>query len=286
MDSAEETAAQLPCWLGPVRPIRLKGGISNENFLVDDHGRKFVVKINGDVPEHGVWRANDIVCNRAAAGVAPEVHHSEAEAIVVAYVNGRTLNVADVRDDGNLARFLTIVRRTHNDAYREIRGPVCGFWPFRVCRGYALFLDQNGGRMKGEVDRLRAANEQLEKIVGPVDMVLGHNDLLAANLIDDGEHLWLIDWEHAGLTSPLFDLANLSSNNVLSNSQERWFLETYFERTADEQLLRRFQAMKCSSLLREAMWNMVSELTSTLDFDYVAYPDQFLGRFEGQFGRL
>ena len=208
-----------------MRPIRLKGGISNENFLVDDHGYKFVVKINGDVPEHGVWRANDIVCNRAAAGVAPEVHHSEAEAIVVAYVNGRTLNVADVRDDGNLARILTIVRRTHND-------------------------------------------------------------LLAANLIDDGEHLWLIDWEHAGLTSPLFDLANLSSNNVLSNSQERWFLETYFERTADEQLLRRFQAMKCSSLLWEAMRRFVSERTSTLDFDYVAYSDQFLGRFEGQFGRL
>ena len=121
MDSAEETAAQLPCWLGLVRPIRLKGGISNEIFLVDAHGRKFVVKINGDVPEHGVWRANDIVSNRAAAvGVAPEGHHSEAEAIVVAYVNGRTLNVADVRDDGNLARILTIVRRTHNDAFREI----------------------------------------------------------------------------------------------------------------------------------------------------------------------
>ena len=127
MDSAEETVAQLPCWLGPVRPIRLKGGISNENFLVDDHGRKFVLIINGDVPEHGAWCANDIVCNRAAAGVALEVHHSEAEAIVVAYVNGRTLNVAAVWDDGNLARILTIVRRAHNDAFRKIRGPVCGF---------------------------------------------------------------------------------------------------------------------------------------------------------------
>ena len=75
--------------------------------------------------------------------------------------------------------------------------------------------------MNGEVDRLRAANEQVEKIVGPVDMVLGYNDLLAADLIEDGERLWLIDSEHAGLTSPLFDLANLSSNNVLSNSQDR-----------------------------------------------------------------
>jgi len=43
---------------------------------------KLLKKIYGDVPEHGVWRANDIVCNRAAAGVAPEVHHSEEEPLL------------------------------------------------------------------------------------------------------------------------------------------------------------------------------------------------------------
>ena len=59
-----------------------------------------------------------------------------------------------------------------------------------------------------------------------------------------------------------------------------------FRTDVGRKLLLRFQAMKCSSLLREAMWSIVSELTSTLDFDYVAYSDQFLDRFEGQFGRL
>jgi hypothetical protein len=29
--------------------------------------------------------------------------------------------------------------------------------------------------------------------------------------------------------------------------------------------------MKCASLLREAMWSMVSEIHSKLDFDYAAY---------------
>ena len=92
----------------------------------------------------------------------------------MAYVNGRNLNVADVQDDGSLPRILTIVWRAHNDANRKIRGSVCGFWLFRFCRGYALFLDQSGGRTKEEVDWLRAVNEQLEKIVGPVYMVLGN----------------------------------------------------------------------------------------------------------------
>ncbi|NBP95332.1 MAG: choline kinase, partial [Gammaproteobacteria bacterium] len=43
----------------------------------------------------------------------------------------------------------------------------------------------------------------------------GHNDLLAANFIDDGHRLWLIDWDYAGYNSPLFDLANLAANNEI-----------------------------------------------------------------------
>ena len=41
--------------------------------------------------------------------------------------------------------------------------------------------------------------------------------------------------------------------------------------------------MKCASLLRESMWSMVSELHSTLDFDYVAYTGENLARFERAF---
>ena len=129
-------------------------------------------------------------------------------------------------------------------------------------------------------------NDRVERIVGPVDIVLGHNDLLAANFIDDGMRLWLIDWEHAGLSSPLFDLANLSSNNGLSEAQDTWLLENYFERAGDSLLRHRFQAMKCASLLREAVWSMVSELTSTLDFDYAAYGAENMARFEVEYDRL
>ena len=38
--------------------------------------------------------------------------------------------------------------------------------------------------------------------------------------------------------------------------------------------------MKCASLLRETLWSMVSELHSTLDFDYRAYTAENLRRFE------
>ena len=84
--------------------------------------------------------------------------------------------------------------------------------------------------MVPELPRLLAAAEQLENSVGPIELVFGHNDLLAANLIDDGARLWLVDWEYGGFNSPLFDLGGLASNNELSPEQEDWLLEAYFER--------------------------------------------------------
>jgi len=244
--------------------------------------------VNGDVAVHGVWRGNDATCNRAAAaaGVAPSVHFVAPNAIVVDFIEGRTFDAGDVAVEANLEKILSLVKRTHVQAFHAIRGPVCAIWPFRVCRDYALFLRERGSRMIPELDKLGAANARLEGIAGPMDVVLGHNDLLAANFIDDGERLWLFDWEHAGLSSPLFDLASLASNNGLSPAQEIWLLENYFENPADEERRRRFLAMKCASLLREAMWSMASELTSTLDFDYQAYAAQYMDRFEAEYARL
>ncbi len=110
--------------------------------------------------------------------------------------------------------------------------------------------------------------------------MFGHNDLLAANLIDDGIRLWLVDWEYGGFNSPLFDLGGLASNNELSPDPEDWLLETYFGAPVTDDLRRRYAAMKCASLLREAMWSMVSELHLTVDFDYQAYTAENLRRFE------
>jgi thiamine kinase-like enzyme len=123
-------------------------------------------------------------------------------------------------------------------------------------------------------------NAELEKTVGEIKLVFGHNDLLAANFIDDGKRLWLLDWDYAGYNAALFDLANLSSNNELSPAQEDWILEAYYAQPVTDELRRRLAAMKCVSLLRETLWSIVSEIHSTLEFDYVGYTQKNLDRFE------
>jgi len=122
-------------------------------------------------------------------------------------------------------------------------------------------------------------NVLLEAAVGQIDLVISHNDLLAANILDDGERLWLIDWEYGGYNSPLFDLAGLASNNGLSESQEHAMLEQYFGGVSDKRW-RSYQAMKCASLMRETLWSMTSEIHSEIDFDYSAYTVENIARLD------
>ncbi len=99
--------------------------------------------------------------------------------------------------------------------------------------------------------------------------------------MDDGKRLWLIDWEYGGFGTAMFDLANIAANNSFSEAEEQRLLEIYFENAADEAVRRAFDAMKTASALREAMWGMVSELhLNAPGVDYVAYAEEYLGRFE------
>src|SRR6516162_4029951 len=281
-------AAGLACWSGRVAPEPLTGGITNKNYLVRDRRERFVVRIGDDIPVHQVMRFNELAASRAAAavGLSPQVVHSEPGALVFGFIEGKTLAAEDVRPRPMLARILPLIRRCHREMPQHLRGPALIFWVFHIVRDYAATLQEGKSRWMAELPRLLRAAAALEAAIGRIDVVYGHNDLLPANFIDDGTRLWLIDWDYAGFNSPLFDLGNLCSNNEVAPEDEDWLLEAYFERPLDDGLRRRYQTMKCASLLREAMWGMVSEIHSTLDFDYRAYASDYLARFERAYAQL
>ena len=282
---AKEKAASLACWSGPVEPRPLAGGLTNLNFVVEDRGERFVVRVADDIPIHGIMRFNEVASSRAAhaAGVSPEIVHAEPGALVMRFIEGTTFGAAEVRRAHAEGRILPLLRRVHHDIPKYYQGPVLAFWVFQVMRGYGIALRGGNSRMADELPRFSAINDELEAAVGPVTLVFGHNDLLAANFMDDGTRLWLIDWDYAGLNSPLFDLANLASNNGFSEAEEDRLLEAYFETAVSDEMRRRLSAMKCASLLREAMWSMVSEIYLEIDVDYVAYTAEYLARFEAAY---
>ena len=110
---------------------------------------------------------------------------------------------------------------------------------------------------------------------------LCHNDLLNENFLDDG-HLRIIDWEYAGMGDVFFDLANFAVNHQLNDEQDRLLLTLYFSEATPKHLARH-KLMKIMSDFREAMWGMVQQGISTLDFDFRGYADKHFARMTGSF---
>ena len=277
--------ASLEIWVGQVEPRPLAGGITNKNFTVEDRGRRYVVRVGSDIPVHGIVRANELAASKAAhlAGLSPRVVHAEPGILVLDFIEGRTFTPKDVRNPANLERLIDMVRRCHRDIPQYLRGPAAMFWVFHVVRDYSHTLREGSSRYVHQLPDLLARAARLEAAVGSIDVVFGHNDLLAANFIDDGHRLWLVDWDYAGFNSPLFDLGGLASNSELPAEQAERALYLYFDKPVDDELRRRAAAMTAASLLRETMWSMVSEIYSTVDFDYSAYTAETLRRFEAAY---
>jgi thiamine kinase-like enzyme len=279
-----ETIAALPCWSSPIEVDALAGGLTNRNFRVTDRdGESFVVRLGQDIPEHGVMRFNELAAARAAfaAGITPEVLYASKGILVSRFIEGTVLTPAQVRDPQMLERVVALLRSCHRDVAPHFQGPALIFWVFQVIRGYIRVIESRGGGPTSlELKTMAARATRLEQAVGPVQIVFAHNDLLAANLINDGKRLWLIDWDYAGFNSPLFDLANLSTNNELSPDLQEAMLNQYFGEPINSEMQRGFAAMQCASLLRETLWAMVYGFTSTIAFNYRSYGDNYHKRFE------
>ena len=266
-------ALALPCWKGAGGARFLEGGKTNHNVLVEDCGRRYVVRFGADIPEHGSLRWNELALTSAAAasGIGPGLHFHAPGTVVLDYIDARPLSRADIDRPGAIPALAALLHRIHRDTMRKVEGPVLSFWIFHILRDYAGFLRRNGSVHAPLLPGFLEQAERLADLVGGGPTVLGHNDLLPGNILWDGSRFWLIDWEYGGFGNPLFDLGGLASNNAFTPDEERALLEAYDGRPADAARFRQYAAMKCASLLRETLWSMVSEITSAIDFDYPAY---------------
>ena len=256
-------------WPGGVDSVEpLGGGITNHNFRVRTGGEDFVLRIGGnDTHLLGIDRGVEHTASLAAAslGVGPEVvAFIEPEGyLVTRFVEGEVGRVS-------LDEAAAALRRIHEGP------PIPGrFDSFRVVEAYAESAREGGLEPGPAYGVAKALADRIEQRRGRVTLCPCHNDLLAANFIHDGERLWIIDWEYAGMGDPAFDLANFAVNNDLDDQSDRALLEAYGGADFDAHVLMRFM-----SDFREAMWGVVQQVLSQLDFDFVAYAAEHFERLE------
>jgi thiamine kinase-like enzyme len=257
--------------------VPLEGGITNENYRVDVDGDRFVVRIGGRGTEWlGIDRAREVAATRMAAdlGVGPEVVWAapESAVLVTRFVEGRGLAPEDLRVPATLERVAATVRRIH--AGPDIPG---AFSPFRTVEAYRAAAVDQGAALPAGLDDWLALARRIEAAAPTAAAVPCHNDLLAANLIDDGAGVRILDWEYAGMGDAWFDLGNLAANAELGPEEERRLLAAY-GMEASGAALARLGRMRLVSDLREAMWGYLQVAVSSLAFDFAGYAARHLAR--------
>ncbi|MGH3052328.1 MAG: phosphotransferase [Gaiellaceae bacterium] len=272
---AEEIAARV--WPGRAFEIEpLGGGITNHNFKVSVDSDVFVLRIGGkDTELLGIDREVEHAAARAAAdaGVGPEVTaFIEPEGyLVTRFVEGRPIPLKEMRRSEMIERVAAVLRRIHESP------PIPGrFDSFRVVEVYRDTAKRYGVEVPPRFDALKRLADEIEGLRGTQPLCPCHNDLLNANFIEENGEIRIVDWEYAGMGDAFFDLANLSVNHEFGPAENQHLLEAY-GRPSD---LAAVVLMRFMSDFREAMWGVVQQGISQLDFDFRAYAEEHFDRLE------
>lgn len=278
-----------------VRPrtvTRLAGGLTNVNVKVTNAGGSMVTRIaTTDSALLAIDRAAEHANSLAAAasGAAPPVlgHSSRAGVLVVGWVEGRTFSAADLRDGDQAARVAQICRQLH-------AGPrfVNDFDMFAVQREYLRVVTERGFRLPPRYLEFMPRFEQLRRVLAEraEPTVPCHNDLLAENFLDDGERLWLIDFEYSGNNEPCFELGNIWSESGLSPDQLEELVTHYYGKPLRHKVARA-RLLGLASKYGWTLWAAIQDGASTLDFDFWSWGmekyERAVAEFDGpEFDRL
>jgi thiamine kinase-like enzyme len=265
---------RLACLAGRSwRVDELPGGLTNVNLRVrttdDREPMDLVVRwTRGDAQLLGIDReaehANTVAACRAGVGAEVLEYRPELSMMVIGFLSGRALADADFADPAILRRSADAVRRLH--AGPRFTGD---FDMFARQAGYLEVVRREGMRLPPGYDDHAAAWDDVRRALAaaPRPTVPCNNDLLAANYIDDGSQVWLIDYEYSGNNDACFELGNTTTECSFTEEQVDAWCEAYFgDPTPADRARVRVQAL-CSQY-GWALWGFIQEATSPIEFDF------------------
>jgi thiamine kinase-like enzyme len=263
----DQALAQLPALAGPRQVSELPGGLTNHNYRVRTATQDVVVRISPPTTDLlAVNREHEWLNSRAAASAgvgAPVVDYLPGQGVlVVGFLPGVTYTADDVA--ANLPRIAGAVRRLH-------AGPSFAndFDIFDVQRGYQGIVTQRGLRVPEGYAALSESAARVEAALRrfPEPRVPCHNDLLAANFLDDGGAIRIVDYEYSGTNEASFDLGNLINESQLDHDHLVELVEAYYRRV-DSRLLARAELWGLAGRYAWTLWGAIQHGVSDVDHDF------------------
>lgn len=253
----------------PIEVVELPGGLTNRNVKVTMPDGAYVVRLSGRVPgglaiDRDHEYRNSMIAAASGVGAPVFAYLPDEPALVIGFLEGRTLTDADFSRPDVIERAASACRRLHGGARF-----VNDFDMFEIRDRYLSTVLAGGYRLppgylefEPELARVRGA-----LAVRPEPTVACNNDLLAGNFIADGTRIWLIDYEYAGNNDPCFELGNIGSECHLSEDQLDLLVTSYYgSRRVDKLARARLQGLM--SQYGWTLWASIQQATSDIDFDF------------------
>ena len=269
----DEAVALVSLWKGQEPKVsQLSGGLTNENYLVEAGGEKYVMRIPGQSTELlSIDRTNEVFNTKAAAttGIGPQVleHIPALDALVLEFIPGATMSAATLQSTRMAARAADSFRRLHASP-RFLKD----FNMFRLIEDYLRIVEEHKVTIPSGYRSRLPMIARIEEAVdsGALPAVPCHNDLLCENFIDDGAALRIVDYELSGNNDPCFDLGNTAQEAEFDQDLRAALCAAYFSGENPQQLAR----MNLFALMSDVgwtLWGAIQAKISAVDFDFRGY---------------
>ena len=248
---------------------RLSGGLTNFNYKVTTPTGSFVVRISpagadllsiDRVNEHH----NSVLADRAGVGAPVHDFLPDRGMLVVGFVEGRTLDDTAFKEPGMVQRVARAVRQLHtaNPFLHDFNMFELQPNYLRICKERGFRLPDRYEQFESHVARIRGALTKNDEGLVPCN-----NDLLAANFIDDGAKIWIIDYEYSGNNDACFELGNIWSECHLTIDELEVLLATYYGKNLRNKIARA-QLLGLMSQYGWTLWGSIQASQSSIDFDF------------------
>ncbi len=257
------------------------GGLTNLVFKIGLEDKAYVLRIPGEGTEEYIDRKVEAHNTRVAAdaGVSAEVLFFDASdgLMLCSYLDGcATMTPETFRSvKGAPARAALALKRMHEFG----KGFEFRFELFGMIDDYLGTLSKLGASLPdGYYDVMKEA-EAVRKVLddNPMELAPCHCDPLAENFLDNGERMWIVDWEYSGMNDPIWDLGDVSVEAGFTSEHDEEMMQAYCGGKVDEALFGRMVIYKAMCDLLWTLWGLIQHANKNPVDDFWAYS---INRFE------
>ena len=261
---------QLPLLTGRPRKLEeLSGGLTNRNVKITTPDGVYVARcVDTSRNLLGIDRdrehANSVAAEQAGVGAPVLDYRPDLGVLLLGYLNGNTLSNRDFQRDGVIAKAAKVCRALHDGPRFQGR-----FDMFERQPAYLETTRRHGFRIPSDYLDHAEAFAAAERVLTATDQttVPCNNDLLAGNFIEDGDRMWLIDYEYSGNNDPCFELGNIWSECGLSLDQLDELVTSYYGRRLRHKTARA-HLQGIVARYGWTLWGCIQYGSSAIDFDF------------------